>query len=139
MEFALVAPVFLLLVLSVFEFSVGYFILAAMERSILESSRFGSLGQGTVEARVARIRGIVEEASFGFLSDDEVTVTVRHFPDFAALADAGPDPVGADGPGAPEEVALFRVEYTWEPITPFFAPLGSIPVIKQIAVQNEPE
>ena len=70
-EFALVAPILLVLVLGIFEFGYGYHAWDATQNAAREGARLGAVSPDVVEIE-ARVRGTTS-----FLKQSNLTVTIR--------------------------------------------------------------
>jgi TadE-like protein len=166
-EFALVAPIFLGITLSIFEFSGIMFVQTLLEGGAREASRYGLTGQQPEGvSRDDMILQIVSENSFGIIDMDELEMTTLVYGDFSevgqpepftdengnAAYDAGEpyvdsngngswdDDMGAAGLGGPGEVVVYQMRYDWPIMIPMFQPFFGDHVTLQanIAVRNEP-
>jgi hypothetical protein len=166
-EFALVAPIFLGITLSIFEFSGIMFVQTLLEGGAREASRYGLTGQQPEGvSRDAMILQIVSENSFGIIDMDDLEMTTLVYGDFSevgqpepftdengnAAYDAGEpyvdsngngswdDDMGAAGLGGPGEVVVYQMRYDWPIMIPMFQPFFGDHVTLQanIAVRNEP-
>lgn len=118
-EFAMVLPIFLILVFAIVDFGMGFHAWITVSNAAREGARIGAVGadEATIEARV------VDTASS--LAEDDLNITVGN---------AVPD-------GEPGEAVTVDVEYDYELITPlsnllslFGGGLGS-----EITFQSEAE
>jgi hypothetical protein len=166
-EFALVAPIFLGITLSIFEFSGIMFVQTLLEGGAREASRYGLTGQQPEGvSRDDMILQIVSENSFGIIDIDELEMTTLVYGDFSEVGqpepftdengndayDAGEpyvdsngngswdDDMGAAGLGGPGEVVVYEMRYDWPIMIPLFQPFFGDHVTLQanIAVRNEP-
>jgi hypothetical protein len=166
-EFALVAPIFLGVTLSILEFSGIMFVQTLLEGGAREASRYGLTGQ-TPEgiSREAMILQIVSENSFGLIDIDELEMTTLVYDNFNEVGQPEPftdengngeydadepytdvngnggwdDDMGAAGLGGPGEVVVYEMSYDWPIMIPLFQPFFGDHVTLQanIAVRNEP-
>ena len=166
-EFAMVGPPFLAMVLAVFEFSGIMFVQTALEGSAREASRFGITGftQPGV-SREDQIMAIVENNTYGLLDLDELDFETLVYESFSDVGEPEPytdengneaydegepytdvngnggwdDDMGAAGLGGPGDVVVYRMSYDWHIIIPLFEPFfgESINLQANIAVRNEP-
>jgi TadE-like protein len=166
-EFALVAPIFLGITLSILEFSGIMFVQTLLEGGAREASRYGLTGQ-TPEgiSREAMILQIVSENSFGIIDVDELEMTTSVYGDFSDVGQPEPftdengndaydegetytdvngnggwdDDMGAAGLGGPGEVVVYEMTYDWPIMIPWFEPFFGDHVTLQanIGVRNEP-
>ncbi len=99
-EFAMVVPIFLILVFSIVDFGMGFHAWITVTNAAREGARIGAVGAdaATIEARV------VDTASS--LAADDIDVTV------------------VNAQGAPGEAVSVNVEYDYELITPLANLLG---------------
>jgi hypothetical protein len=166
-EFALIAPIFLAITLSIFEFSGIMFVQTLLEGGAREASRYGLTGQQPEGvSRNAMILEIVSENSYGIIDVDELEMTTLVYGDFSDVGqpepftdendndayDAGEpytdvngngswdDDMGAAGLGGPGEVVVYQMRYDWPIMIPLFQPFFGDHVRLQanIAVRNEP-
>ncbi|MFO1070226.1 MAG: TadE/TadG family type IV pilus assembly protein [Geminicoccaceae bacterium] len=146
-DFALVAPVFILLVAGVLEFGVLMLGETLLQSAVTDASRFGLTGRTLAgQTREEVIADIVAEHSFGLIDPERLAFDTLVYPSFDSVGrpesftdqngngtwDAG-EPyadingngqwdadMGAAGLGGPEDVVLYRVRYDWEMLTPLF-------------------
>jgi len=166
-EFALVGPIFLAIMLSIFEFSGIMFVQTLLEGGAREASRYGLTGQQPEGiSRDAMILQIVSENSFGIIDVDELEMTTSVYGDFSEVGQPEPftdengndaydsgepyvdsngngswdDDMGAAGLGGPGEVVVYEMSYDWPIMIPLFQPFFGDHVTLQanIAVRNEP-
>jgi hypothetical protein len=166
-EFALVAPIFLGITLSILEFSGIMFVQTLLEGGAREASRYGLTGQ-TPEgiSRQDMILQIVSENSFGIIDVDELEMTTLVYGDFSDVGQPEPftdengndaydegetytdvngnggwdDDMGAAGLGGPGQVVVYEMTYDWPIMIPLFQPFFGDHVTLQanIGVRNEP-
>jgi TadE-like protein len=166
-EFALVAPIFLGITLSIFEFSGIMFVQTLLEGGAREASRYGLTGQQPEGvSRDAMILQIVSENSYGIIDVDELEMETRVYDNFDEVGQPEPftdengndaydegelytdvngnsswdDDMGAAGLGGPGEVVVYQMSYDWPIMIPLFQPFFGDHVTLQanIAVRNEP-
>ncbi len=138
-EFALILPVFLLLLFGTIEIAMVMFTLSLAEGGLREAARFGVTGQEVdPDARQAKILEIITDHTHGLIDVTDANVQVTVYADFTG-DDNGP---GTPGAGSANDVVFYRLNYEWEYLTPIFAVftgLGdSLPMTATIAVRNEP-
>jgi len=166
LEFALVSPVFFILLIGVFDLSILLFLMLTLESAALDAARFGSTGAAPEGAtRDERIRQIVHAATMGLLDDKNLvirTLVYDSYEDVAAaewLFDINGDgtynpgetfddvngngvwdgDAGAPGSGAPNEIVVYRVSAQYRLITPLMDDLvGAIPIRSAVPIRNEP-
>jgi len=166
-EFALVAPAFLGITLSILEFSGIMFVQTLLEGGAREASRYGITGQQPDGvSRDDMILQIVGENSFGIIDMDELTMQTTVYNNFSEVGQPEPftdendndaydvgepytdsngngswdDDMGAAGLGGPGDVVVYSMSYDWPIMIPLFQPLFGDHVTLQanIAVRNEP-
>jgi hypothetical protein len=145
MEFGLVAPMLVLLLLSMVEAGVQFGTGLLLDSAARDASRFGVTG-ATAPAgmanppsdRTAAIRRIVLDRGAGLLRDDRLAMTIRSFTGFDQV---GQDGAGTDGPGGRGAVVLYELRYTQPVLTPLpSAAFGAREFIHvaTAVVRNEP-
>ena len=143
-EFALVAPVVIMAIVGIIEFSMILFVSSLLEGGLREASRFGLTGfQPNGLTREERILKIVEDHTHGLVDGTAVNLSTLVYPSFDSIGqpepftdensngtfDAGepymdingnnqwdPD-MGAAGLGGPEDIVLYTIEYDWPLMT----------------------
>ena len=128
-EFAIVAPPFLALMLAVFEVGIMLFSEYVIEHGVGKAARMIRTGEvQTANMTVSEFKALVCGNLAGYLDcETNLKVDVRKFADFDEVT--LPPPLGADGefsagiggnydPGAPYEVVVVRVYYAWSLFTP---------------------
>ena len=166
LEFALVAPVFFILLIGVFDLSILFFLLLTLENAALDAARFGSTGAVPEDAtRDERIREIVHGATMGLLDDKGLDIRMLVYQSYEDVAAAewlfdvngndAHDPgeifddvngngvwdgdPGVPGSGAPNEIVVYRVSAQYRLITPLMDDLiGAIPIRSAVPIRNEP-
>ncbi|HEX7007115.1 MAG TPA: TadE/TadG family type IV pilus assembly protein [Alphaproteobacteria bacterium] len=165
-EFALIFPGFLLILVGAIEFAVVTFIGAILESAMADASRFGITGGApSGMTREEYVLQIVADRTYGLVDLDKAKLETLVYPSFGDIGKPEPfidendndaydlgedftdvngngqwDPdMGAVGLGGPGEVVLYRITYTWGMLTPVLEPIiGSITQSASTAVRNEP-
>lgn len=166
LEFAVLGPTFILMLLGVFEFAIVMFVGSVLNSAVLDASRYGVTGS-TVPgiSREQRILDIVSNRTFGLidLNDVEISTLV-----YQSLEDIGvPEPftdldgngsytpgepftdvngsgqweadMGAAGLGGPGDLVVYRLEYAWGLLTPLLRPvIGVVHHRASMVARNEP-
>ncbi|MEO3429709.1 TadE/TadG family type IV pilus assembly protein [Pelagibius sp. CAU 1746] len=149
-EFAFVAPPFLLLLIGTLEVSVMFFTSAVIEGATKEAAR--QIRTGNIQATadpLAAFRGQLCDSLFGVIDCNQVVFNVRTFSSFAAVS--MPIELDQDGeivntaftPGGSSEVTVVRAMYRWRFMTPLIdrvmpSGLAGHLLISTAAFQNEP-
>jgi Flp pilus assembly pilin Flp len=168
LEFALIAPPFILLILGTIEVAVVIFIGSSIEAAVLQASRFGiTNGLPPGMSREERVTEIVAEGTYGLVDMDTVEIETLIYESFEDIGQPEPfeDPndndaydegepftdvngngewdadMGAAGLGGPDAVVVYTVTYDWGIITPVMRNLlgDSVRHVSSIAVKNEPD
>ncbi len=139
-EFALIAPAFILLLFGAIEVMMVMLTLSLAEGGLREAARFGVTGQEVdQDERQNKILEIVDRNTHGLIEISEANVTMTVYPDFTG-DDGGVE--GTPGAGAANDVVFYRLDYEWEYITPVFAVFAglgeSLQLSATVAVRNEP-
>ncbi len=167
-EFALVAPVVLLLAVGLIEIAMVIFVSTTIESAVFQASRYG-ITAGPVAPGVSRedrVLEIVERRTLGLVDMEDVDLETLIYSDFSNIGkpepftdengngryDAGEPFVDVNGSGAweadmgraglggPGDVVLYRLTYDWGIMTPFMrGVLGeAVRNTSSVAVRNEP-
>ncbi len=139
-EFALLAPAFILLLFGALEVMMIMFTLSLAEGGLREAARFGVTGQEVdPDERQNKILQIVGNHTHGLIEISDANVTMTVYPDFTG-DDGGVE--GTPGAGAANDVVFYRLNYEWQYMTPVFAVFAgmgnSLPLSATVAVRNEP-
>lgn len=166
-EFALIVPIFLGMLLSILEFSGIMFVQTLLEGGAREASRYGLTGQQPEGiSREDMILQIVTENSFDIIDTDDLEMETLVYDSFGAVGQPEPftdengneaydegepftdsngnggwdDDMGAAGLGGPGDVVVYRMSYDWPIMIPLFVPFfgDHITLQANIAVRNEP-
>lgn len=164
-EFALVAPVFLVLVLGAFELCLILFTSGSLQSAVTAASRYGVTGQSAGGDRLGEITRILRARTFGLIDVAAADIETLVYPTFTGIGQPEPftdangngvrDPgepfvdangngvwdadIGAAGLGGPGDIVLYRVTYRSRLVNSFVSPLlGDLNYTASIAVRNEP-
>lgn len=145
-EFSILAPVFLLVVMGIIELSSAMFAWVTMESAVREASRFGITGYAEDgETREEGITRIMQAQSHGLLNPAKIVIDTLVYSQFDKIGQPEPytdanannqydsgeafvdvngngewDPdMGATGAGDAGDVVIYRVTYPWQMFTPF--------------------
>lgn len=164
-EFALVMPLLLLLIVGSLELAIMLLVGGSLEAAVLAASRYGTTGYEGGVSREARIRQIIGERTFGLVDLDRATIETLVYPSFSDIGhpepftdanrngryDAGEPFIDINGNGQRDQdmgrpstggacdVVLYVVTYDTGPLTGLFQPItGPITHRASVAVRNEP-
>ena len=156
-EFALGAPILVLLVTGAMELGAMTFTTATMEGALREASRYGITGQESDPGlRLGKIMKIIRKQSDGLVDLSKAKVKILVYPGFDKIG-AGEDfvdgngngkydpgetytdangngtydsDIGKPGPGDAGQVVLYKIRYDWPLLTPVFSRLlGNIATV----------
>lgn len=147
-EFALIGPVFMFMILGIFEFSIIMLTQTLLEAGIREASRFGITGrQLEGSSRADQIKQIIVDHSAGLIDVDEIDLETLTYEEFGGIGqpeeftdengngaydDGEPfddangngtwDPDrGTPGVGNSGDIVVYKVGYEWLPVVPLFS------------------
>jgi Flp pilus assembly protein TadG len=140
-EFALVLPVILTLLLLVLEVSTLFLAQSLLESAALRGARLGSTGWTESDrSREQTVREYVASQAIGLLVPANLTVTPKAYADFAAI-DTTPAASVPVSFGAPGQVVVYTFTYPWRGVTPFFQSVfagRAIDLRAKATIRNEP-
>jgi Flp pilus assembly protein TadG len=143
-EFALLAPVFLIVFLGIFEIGAVMTIQTTLELAVLEVSRFGRTGSIVAgETAQQTAASLVNAYSLGLMDSSKVVLTVTPYSSFSAMPLRSQAPMdGSQNFGEGGQPVLYTLSYKWNYFTPLVGKLlsssGSTTLISSAVVQNEP-
>jgi Flp pilus assembly protein TadG len=149
-EFALVAPLFLLLLVGILEISIMFFTSSVIEGATKEAARQIRTGQIQGSGNpLTTFRNELCGALYNIIDCNEVLFHVQTFSSFQTVS--MPLELDEDGeivnttfvPGGSGAVTVVRAMYRWEFMTPFIAEVipagfGGHLIVSTVAFQNEP-
>lgn len=144
LEFALIAPVFLLFLLGITELSLIMMVQHLLESAMHNASRTGKTGY--VEAGKTQMDTVMDSVltRLGGLSPlvdvSKLTITSTAYGD---LSQIGQPEQGSEGLGTAEQVVVYTITYPWKMFTPVIGNLMGdenhiINLSSRIVVRNEP-
>lgn len=144
-EFALIAPVFFLIFMGIFELGAIMVVQTSLETAILQVSRYGRTGN-TVEGQsnAATALSLASTYSFGLVDPNNLVLTVTPYPSFSAIPPLSQAPnTGSQNFGTGDQPVLYTLSYNWVFFTPFADTLlsatgNSIKITSSAVIQNEP-
>lgn len=133
-EFALVIPVVLTIIIGMIETGLLLTAQGVLDGAVSSAARFGSINAtGSLPDDVIRAR--VADQTVAFIDVDQIQVSARSYPNFAAIGES----TGTPGYGGPNDVVVYTVTYPWQGFTPFIgAAFDSITLRATVTVRNEP-
>lgn len=143
LEVAIVAPIFLMLLLSTIEFALIMYASSLLDSITHQASRMGRTGHtydNTQPNREAAILTYIEETGRGLLDKENITITTGVFADMSDANIAGLSGAPSNNFGAGRQAVLYQVRYNWPIATPFLLPLGNngdFVLTSTMVVQNE--
>jgi hypothetical protein len=165
-EFALVAPLLMLLLVGCFELAIMLFVGGSLEAAVLAASRYGITGfEDGGAGRDDRIRQIIAERTFGLVDLDRAAIETLVYPSFGDIGrperftdgngngrrDAGEaftdtngngqwdQDMGRPGSGGACDVVLYVVTYEAGALTSLLrSAMGRITHRATATVRNEP-
>lgn len=147
LEFALIGPVFLFLILGIFEFTLFMMTQTVLESGVREASRYGITGRELAgSSRSDQIRQIIVDHAGGLISADEIGLETLTYEEFGGIGqpeaftdenangvydDGEPfqdangngqwDPDrGSPGVGNAGDIVVYKVSYEWAPVVALF-------------------
>ncbi len=105
-EFALLVPIFLILMFAIVDFGMGFYSLITVTNSAREGARFGAV-QADTDDIIQRVKDTADLIN----EDAKMTVTVTN---------------AADNGGDPGESVVVKVDYEYDLITPLASLIGGI-------------
>lgn len=167
-EFAIIAPVMLLMIFSILEFSMLMLVTNIMESATSISSRLGRTGHA--ESGVSRedtILASIEERAGVLIDSNNLTINSKYYEQFDQIGDAEPwndlngngnadageytdingngqydAEMGQAGYGNADDIVVYTVSYPWSVATPimreFIGTNGIYTITTHAVVKNEP-
>lgn len=113
LEFALISPLFFLLLFGLIELSVAMFVNTVVEGGLRDASRIGLTGMDTgALSREQRIADIVNDASLGMVNLQAGDIASRIYPSFGEIGMPEPyDDINGDGEFTPTSFTHGGVSY----------------------------
>lgn len=143
LEFGIIAPVFFLLFIGIFEVGAILLVQKSLETAVLQVSRFGRTGD-TVTGQTPQetAASLVDTYSFGLVDPSDLVLTVTPYASFSDVPSLGDAPDnGTQDFGTAEQIVLYTLSYRWS----FFSLLvgtamgvGSLDLKASTIIVNEP-
>lgn len=151
LEFAIIAPTFMLILFGIVEFSMAMVASAVLENAVNDASRFGITGYTNPgETREESIRNLIVEKTGSLLDPNQLEITTLIYQNFDQIAQPEPyldanangqhdegetytdingnsqwdDDMGAAGLGGAGDIVVYQIEYDWPLRTPLVSHLA---------------
>ncbi|MGI4850869.1 MAG: TadE/TadG family type IV pilus assembly protein [Janthinobacterium lividum] len=139
LEFAILAPVFILLMFGTIHMGMMMVIQNALEAAVREASRYGVTGASQTnmtrgDSILQVIRNTAIQYSGGIIKTNDLVVTVSAYPNLVNVsADNGQ--TGSYGTGG--QAVLYKLSYTWDTLFTIFGNSNLVTLHAQTPVVNE--
>jgi Flp pilus assembly protein TadG len=158
LEFALLAPIFFVLVMGILETAIMFGASIVVDGAVNDSARSIRTGQAQLSGDpITTFRTRLCDSLVAFVTCNEMTFDVRTFADFNSISltvslDENGDPVDENGnvivqtfnPGGAGDIVMVRVVYIWDFITPLIGQLynpggtNSVMLVSSTVFRTEP-
>ncbi|MBV8939447.1 MAG: pilus assembly protein [Alphaproteobacteria bacterium] len=135
MEFALVGPILVLLLMGALEFGLLLWATAVLDTATASGARLGKIGfnQSFISTEMDRL-------SAGLLDPARLSIQESSYSSFSSLQGGG---AGASGTGSGGDAVVYTVTYPWPIFTPLLQHIlpntqGNYIITVTTAVRNEP-
>ncbi|MEO1020160.1 MAG: TadE/TadG family type IV pilus assembly protein [Pseudomonadota bacterium] len=167
-EFAMVAPVFFLIVVGTFELALYLFLSGSVQSAVMVASRYGITGQqaGLLDRQI-KITDIVEERTWDLVTIKPEDIETLVYENFGDIGESEPysdtngngsfddgsetftdvngnglwdQDMGAAGLGGPGDIVLYKIAFTTDVLTNVIQPIfgDKFHYTASVAVRNEP-
>jgi Flp pilus assembly protein TadG len=136
-EFAILAPVFLLMIIGLFDLGSLMIIQTSLDAGARQASRFGITGAGGVNRPALITQDVIDTISNysgGIVNTKNLIITVSAYPDITNVS-AGKGTVGSFGAGG--QVVQYNITYQWKSFISSFGFPAFITLKANAVVQNE--
>ncbi|MCE3230942.1 MAG: hypothetical protein K0R52_870 [Alphaproteobacteria bacterium] len=117
-EFALVFPIFMAIILTTLELGIMLAIITNLQGCVQAGSYYGASGNyATGSTRTASAQAIMMQGVWSALNPAKLVVTIQSFPSFAT-ASLG---AGSSGTGNAGQVGMYQMQYSYSPSSPLVA------------------
>lgn len=143
-EFALVAPVFLLLLFGIFELGMIMALRSNINMAVDVVSRFGRTGSMVTGQNAEQTAASLLSKYTYFFNPGNLTLTVTKYSSFSSMPTWSNVPTnGSQDFGSGNDPVLYTLSYQWNIFTPFVGKYlsangTSITIVASAVVQNEP-
>ena len=111
LEYALVAPMFFLLLLGTFEVAAIFFVQTSLDAAVFRASRFGRTGDVEPgKSQTETVREIINRLTYGMLDTTRIHLRIKPAADFASMqvSEVNQDEIDFGGPNQP---VVYTVTY----------------------------
>ncbi|MBX9804232.1 MAG: pilus assembly protein [Alphaproteobacteria bacterium] len=120
-EFAIVFPILITIILSIFELGIMLTIKVNMQSCVMSGAFYGATGAYTTgSTRTASAQAVMTNGMSSILNPSNVTMTLQSYPTFAIANLGGP---GTAGSGNAGQVGMYKMQYAYSPSSPLIAAL----------------
>ncbi|MDE2030159.1 MAG: pilus assembly protein [Alphaproteobacteria bacterium] len=141
-EFALLAPVFFLMLMGITETCLMWGAQQMLESAAFNTTRLaktGYTGSGqTQQQTLSQILGNELQTYGNLIDTSKVTMTAAAYNSFSSASNGG----GASGYGTQDQIVVYTITYPWKLFTPIMSNLigtnGVVDLTADIVVRNEP-
>jgi len=167
LEFAFIAPVFMLIVMGIIEFSIIMFTQALMESATSNTARTGKTGYSLAGlSREQQLINSVATATSALLDPNHLTVSMKVYSSFDSVGDPEPyndtnhngmyntgepytdvngngqwdNDMASAGAGNANDIVVYTVSYPWHIMTPIISRIigDTFTISARSVVKNEP-
>jgi Flp pilus assembly protein TadG len=136
-EFALLAPTFILLVLGIINIGLMMTVQNALEASVREAARYGITGQSQAgltrdQSILQEIQKVAQDRSGGIINPAKLQVTVTAYPDLTQTSTGVSGSFGLSG-----QAVLYKLSYPWDTFFSLFGGSNIVTLDAQTPVVNE--
>jgi Flp pilus assembly protein TadG len=118
-EFALVFPSLITIILSTLELGIMLAIKVNLQSCTMAGAYYGSTGAYTTgSTRTASTLAVMTNSISGFLDAANVTFTIQSYASFSVASQGGS---GTTGTGSPKNVVMYQANYPYSPSSPLVA------------------
>ncbi len=138
-EFAILAPTFILLMLGILNIGLMMVIQNALEAAVREASRYGVTGASQTgmtrgASITAVIRNVCDQYSGGIIDSGKLTISFSAYPD---LINVNSGTGQSNSVGAAGQAVLYKLSYPWDTFFSLFGESNMITLRAQTPVVNE--
>ncbi len=118
-EFALIFPIFLMILLTTLELGIMLAIKVNLQSCVQTGAFYGQTGRFTPGSTpTASTTAVMQNGASGILNPANLTITIQNFPTFLAASSGGS---GSSGTGIEGQVGMYNMTYAYSPSSPLVA------------------